>query len=81
MYDPANKDQAHRVHACLEDVFAAVLEMQGTISGEHGIGLVKRDWVGREMDATSLGLMHAIKAQFDPDGILNPGKGMPDPVD
>jgi D-lactate dehydrogenase len=78
MYDPAEGDQAQRAQACLEDVFAAVLDMQGTISGEHGIGLVKRDWVGRELDSTSLRLMHAIKAQFDPDGILNPGKGMPD---
>ncbi|MFC1773041.1 FAD-binding oxidoreductase [Pseudomonadota bacterium] len=81
MYDPADGDQTQRAHACLENVFAAVLDMQGTISGEHGIGLVKRDWVGRELDATSLRLMHAIKAQFDPDGILNPGKGMPDIAD
>jgi len=81
MYDPADGDQTQRAQACLENVFAAVLEMQGTISGEHGIGLVKRDWVGRELDATSLRLMHAIKAQFDPDGILNPGKGMPDIAD
>ena len=78
MYDPADGDQAQRAQACLENVFAAVLDMQGTISGEHGIGLVKRDWVGRELDSTSLQLMHAIKAQFDPDGILNPGKGLPD---
>ena len=81
MYDPADGDQTQRAHACLEGVFAAVLDMQGTISGEHGIGLVKRDWVGRELDATSLRLMRAIKAQFDPDGILNPGKGMPDIAD
>ena len=81
MYDPADGDQTQRAHACLESVFAAVLDMQGTISGEHGIGLVKRDWVGRELDAPSLRLMRAIKAQFDPDGILNPGKGMPDIAD
>jgi D-lactate dehydrogenase len=58
-------------------VFAAVLQMDGTLSGEHGIGLVKRDWVGRELDDTSLRLMRAIKTQFDPDGILNPGKTLP----
>jgi D-lactate dehydrogenase len=77
MFDPADSDQQQRADACLEDVFAAVLRMQGTISGEHGIGLVKRDWVGRELDDTSIRLMQAIKAQFDPDGILNPGKSLP----
>jgi D-lactate dehydrogenase len=77
MFDPSDASQQARATACLEDVFAAVLRMQGTISGEHGIGVVKREWVGRELDATSLELMRAIKAQFDPDGILNPGKAFP----
>jgi len=78
MYDPAEGDQQQRADACLDEVFATVLGMGGTLSGEHGIGLVKRDWVGRELDRTSLQLMHAIKTQFDPDGILNPGKAFPD---
>jgi D-lactate dehydrogenase len=77
LYDPDKPDQKQRTEACLEDVFAAVLDMEGTISGEHGIGLVKRDWVAKELDQTSLNLMHAIKQQFDPDGILNPGKTLP----
>jgi D-lactate dehydrogenase len=80
LYDPHDPGQKQRADACLEDVFAAVLEMGGTISGEHGIGLVKRDWVARELDATSLALMHAIKRQFDPAGILNPGKALPPAV-
>ena len=79
LYDPAISDQKQRTEACLEEVFTAVLDMEGTISGEHGIGLVKREWVARELDQTSLNLMHAIKKQFDPDGILNPGKTLPDP--
>jgi len=78
LYDPDKPDQKQRTEACLKEVFAAVLDMEGTISGEHGIGLVKRDWVARELDQTSLNLMHAIKRQFDPDGILNPGKTLPD---
>ncbi len=77
MFDPAEGDQQQRADACLEDVFATVLSLQGTLSGEHGIGLVKRDWVGKELDRTSVQLMHAIKAQFDPGGILNPGKAIP----
>jgi len=78
LYDPADPAQQPHAQACLEDVFSAVLEMGGTISGEHGIGLVKRDWVSKELDQVSLNLMHAIKHRFDPDGILNPGKTLPD---
>ncbi|MEE8342231.1 MAG: FAD-linked oxidase C-terminal domain-containing protein, partial [Gammaproteobacteria bacterium] len=44
----------------------------------HGIGLVKRDMVAREIDPVSLDLMRRIKAQFDPNGILNPHKTIPD---
>jgi D-lactate dehydrogenase len=77
MFDPSDGDQQRRALACLDDVFAATLRMDGTLSGEHGIGLVKRDWVGKELDDASLRLMRAIKAQFDPDGILNPGKALP----
>jgi D-lactate dehydrogenase len=77
LYDPDDPAQQQRAEACLEDVFSSVLEMDGTISGEHGIGLVKRDWVSKELDQNSLDLMYAIKQQFDPDGILNPGKTLP----
>jgi D-lactate dehydrogenase len=77
LYDPDDPAQQQRAEACLEDVFSSVLEMGGTISGEHGIGLVKRDWVSKELDQNSLDLMYAIKQQFDPDGILNPGKTLP----
>jgi D-lactate dehydrogenase len=77
LFDPEDPVQTEQAGACLEDVFAAVLEMEGTISGEHGIGLVKRNWVGREIDEPSLALMQAIKRQFDPEGILNPGKTLP----
>ncbi len=78
LYDPQDPDQKQRAEACLADVFAAVLEMDGTISGEHGIGVVKRDWVANELDPVGLQLMQAIKAQFDPKGILNPGKTLPE---
>jgi D-lactate dehydrogenase len=80
LYDPDDPDQQRRAEACLAEVFAAVLEMDGTISGEHGIGLVKRDWVANELDSVSLQLMQAIKAQFDPKGILNPGKTLPESI-
>ncbi len=72
--DPA--EMARAAH-CLSEVFDLVLSLNGTLSGEHGIGLEKRDYVDRELDPVALDLMHRIKAQFDPRGILNPGKKLP----
>ena len=77
LYDPGRKGEEQRARACLGELFERVLAMEGSISGEHGIGVVKRDWVGSELDRTSQQLMHAIKQQFDPRGILNPGKTLP----
>ncbi|WP_006787205.1 FAD-binding oxidoreductase [Thiorhodospira sibirica] len=78
LINPDDPREMQAAHACLDEVFALVLSLQGTLSGEHGIGLVKREFVGRELDDTALGVMHRIKQQFDPDGILNPGKTLPD---
>ena len=66
-----------RAEACLDAVFTRVLELGGSLSGEHGIGLVKRDFVAREIDPASLVLMQQIRRLFDPHGILNPGKTLP----
>ena len=75
--DPDNPEESVRAEACLSDVFSLVLELQGTLSGEHGVGLVKRDYIARELDPVALQLMHQIKRQFDPNNILNPGKTLP----
>ncbi|MEE8379411.1 MAG: FAD-linked oxidase C-terminal domain-containing protein [Gammaproteobacteria bacterium] len=77
LIDPDNPEQLTRSESCLDDMFSLVISLGGTLSGEHGIGLVKRDFVAREIDATSLGLMRQIKAVFDPLNILNPGKTIP----
>ncbi len=79
LFDPDDPSQQARAERCLDEVFATVLALDGTLSGEHGIGWVKREFVARELDPEALALMHAIKAQFDPAGILNPGKTLPDP--
>ncbi len=78
LYDPENEQQAKRVHQCLDEVFSLVLNLKGSLSGEHGIGLEKKDYIARELDPISIRLMHQIKQQFDPNGILNPGKMLPD---
>jgi D-lactate dehydrogenase len=77
MVDPAQPGQSEAATACLDQVFALVLALGGTLSGEHGIGLVKRDFVSREIDPVTLELMWGIKRQFDPLGLLNPEKSIP----
>ena len=75
LIDPDDSQQVKQAHACLDQLFDTVLSLGGTLSGEHGIGLVKREFVSRELSPTIITLMHGIKQQFDPAGILNPGKG------
>jgi D-lactate dehydrogenase len=58
-------------------VFDLVIQLGGTLSGEHGIGLAKRDFLTRAIDAPTLAMMRAIKRQFDPKGVLNPNKIFP----
>ncbi len=74
LYDPADAAQSARAAAALDDVFDAVIALGGQVSGEHGIGLAKRELLARALAPETLALMRAIKAQFDPDGLLNPGK-------
>ena len=76
--DPDDEQLQIKSQDCLEEVFQLVLDLEGTISGEHGIGLVKKEYVAKELDDVSLTYMRAIKQQFDPDNILNPGKCFPD---
>jgi len=74
---PRDDAEHERAHACLADVFALVIALQGTLSGEHGIGLVKREYMPLALEPSTLNLMRNVKAAFDPDGILNPGKLLP----
>ena len=77
LIDPDDPKQMQRADLCLDEVFSLVLELNGSISGEHGVGLVKRDFVSREIDAATLELMHNIRVQFDPNNILNADKKLP----
>jgi D-lactate dehydrogenase (quinone) len=77
MYDPADPVQNTHAHAAMAQVFALTLSLGGTLSGEHGIGLAKREFMTRAIDAPTLAAMRAIKTAFDPDDILNPGKLLP----
>ncbi len=77
LIDPADPRQNRAAEHCMEALFDTVLALGGTLSGEHGIGLVKRPFVAREIDDPTLEMMRAIKAQFDPNAILNPDKALP----
>jgi D-lactate dehydrogenase len=74
LYDTQDAKQEQAALPCLTRVFELVIALGGTLSGEHGIGLAKRDFITRAIDAPTLALMRAIKHTFDPRGILNPGK-------
>ncbi len=77
LVNPDDPGQLERAQACLKEVFALVLHLRGTLSGEHGVGIEKRDFIDQEIDPVTLNLMRRIKTQFDPNGILNPDKMFP----
>jgi glycolate oxidase len=77
LYDAAVGDQTERAHAAERDILRAALDLGGTISAEHGIGLLKLPFVRDDLDPVALDQMRAIKCALDPHGILNPGKLLP----
>jgi glycolate oxidase len=74
VFDPADERSQKRAYAVFEQLMRDALELGGTVTGEHGIGVIKPGFLPRQLDATSLRLHHAVKQAFDPLGILNPGK-------
>ena len=77
MVHPDDADEMQRARAALQALFEKTLALGGTLSGEHGIGSEKRAYVPLEIDPPTLTLMALVKQQFDPAGILNPGKLFP----
>ncbi len=77
LVDPSDTEQMRRAHHCLDALFDLVLQLDGTLSGEHGVGLEKQPYIDREVTPATMQLMQAIKNQFDPNNILNPGKIFP----
>jgi glycolate oxidase len=72
--DPADEKAIHRARAAFDEIFARAIELDGTITGEHGVGMVKLRYLERQLGADHMALLRRIKKAFDPNGILNPGK-------
>jgi len=78
MLDKKNQDDLKKAEAAIDTLFEYTLELGGTISGEHGVGITKAPYITKEIGPAELNLMKKIKKIFDPNRILNPGKIFPD---
>jgi glycolate oxidase len=74
VFDPGHEAAARRAQAAFAAIMRLALDLGGTITGEHGVGVLKKTWLREELGETSFGLQRRIKEVFDPLGILNPGK-------
>ncbi len=72
-------EEMARVTAAAREIFETAVELGGTLSGEHGIGLLKKQFMELDLGADVIALMRRIKTAIDPNGIMNPGKVFPDP--
>jgi len=72
-----DEDAAARAQRAFDDIVALAIALGGTVTGEHGVGVLKRAGLAAELDPVAAGLHVAVKAAFDPRGILNPGKALP----
>jgi glycolate oxidase len=77
--DKRDPEEMRRVAAAARAIFEATVELGGTLSGEHGIGLLKKQFMELDVGRETLAVMRAIKDALDPLGIMNPGKVFPDP--
>jgi glycolate oxidase len=74
LYDGYDPDQVRRMEAAAADLFQLAIDLEGTLTGEHGIGLAKAAFMTLEHDPVAMDVMSSIKKLFDPNNILNPGK-------
>ncbi len=77
LFDDGDPDSVQRAEAFGAAILEASVRFGGTITGEHGVGLEKLDAMCAQFGAAELGVFHAVKHAFDPTGLLNPGKAVP----
>lgn len=76
MYDSKNPKERAAIEKCVKDMVDRALEMEGTCTGEHGIGLGKKDSLMKELGVDTIDVMKRIKTALDPHWLMNPGKIM-----
>jgi glycolate oxidase len=74
VFDAADPEATRRAQQSFGEVMDLGLGLGGTITGEHGVGVLKREWLAREVGPVSLEVHRAVKRALDPAGLLNPGK-------
>ncbi len=77
LFDRHDPEEVDRVNRAAGEIFAATVALGGTLSGEHGIGSLKKEYLATALDPVALETMRALKAALDPLGLLNPGKIFP----
>jgi glycolate oxidase len=75
--DRSDRAELARVREAAREIFEAAVALGGTLSGEHGIGVLKKQFMELDLGADAIALMRRIKAAVDPLGIMNPGKVFP----
>ncbi|AJY69524.1 FAD-binding protein [Geobacter sulfurreducens] len=77
MIDKSVPGQEEKAHRAIGEIFQAALDLNGTMSGEHGVGLAKQPYIHLELKPAQVAAMQAVKKALDPNNILNPGKMFP----
>jgi glycolate oxidase len=77
LFDKRDEDELERVEAAVGELFANAVDLGGTLSGEHGVGVLKQPYLEMALGPLAIEVMRGIKRAFDPKGILNPGKVLP----
>lgn len=77
IFDDADPQSRSAALAAFDAVTQQALDLGGTITGEHGVGQLKRGWLARELDPTAQSVHAAIKSALDPQDLLNPGTAIP----
>jgi glycolate oxidase len=72
--DERNTEEMHRVHQAFQEIFNEAIRLGGTITGEHGVGVAKKEFLPKFLGDASMRVMRGLRRELDPQGILNPGK-------
>jgi glycolate oxidase len=80
LYDPRDPEEAGRAHKADKEIVELCVSLGGTLTGEHGVGLEKRDKMPMQFSPDDLAAMRLVKRALDPEGMLNPGKVLPSGV-